>query len=100
MRSSGAVDKFCPLTGPNRTIIDFGGGRGKIEGEGNRRRRGINAEKIKSDCRDFFFFEIIHAPRERKEAGTMPPAARGAASPWFTGRAQKPADGEVSLNIF
>ena len=45
----------------------------------------------------FFFFEIIHAPRERKEAGTMPPAARGAASPWFTGRAQKPADGEVSL---
>ena len=45
----------------------------------------------------FFFFEIIHAPRERKEAGIMPPAARGAASPWFTGRAQKPADGEVSL---
>jgi hypothetical protein len=44
-----------------------------------------------------FFFEIIHALRERKEAGTMPPAARGAASPWFTGRAQKPADGEVSL---
>ena len=27
----------------------------------------------------------------------MPPAARGTASPWFTGRAQKPADGEVSL---
>ena len=38
-------------------------------------------------------FEIKHAPRERKEAGTMPTAARGAASPWFTGRAQKPADG-------
>jgi hypothetical protein len=42
-------------------------------------------------------FEIKHAPRERKEAGTMPTAARGVASPWFTGRAQKPADGEVSL---
>jgi len=27
----------------------------------------------------------------------MPPAARGTASPWFPGRAQKPADGEVSL---
>jgi hypothetical protein len=25
------------------------------------------------------------APRERKEAGTMPSADRGAASPWFTG---------------
>ena len=30
----------------------------------------------------------------------MPPAARGAASPWFTGRAQKPADGEVSLTTY
>jgi hypothetical protein len=40
----GAVDRFCHLTGPNWTIIDFGGGRGKNEGEGNRRRRGINAE--------------------------------------------------------
>ena len=26
MRSSGAVDRFCHLTGPNRTRIDFGGG--------------------------------------------------------------------------
>ncbi len=31
----------------------------------------------------FFFFN--RAPRERKEAGTMPSAVRGAASPWFTG---------------
>ena len=30
-----------------------------------------------------FFFN--RAPRERKEAGTMPFAVRGAASPWFTG---------------
>ena len=44
-----------------------------------------------------FFLGITHAPCERKEAGTKPPAARGAASPWFTGRAQKPAGGEVSL---
>jgi hypothetical protein len=48
----------------------------------------------------FFLFGITHAPHERKEEWTMPPAARGAASPWFTGRAQaqKPADGEVSIN--
>jgi len=61
---------------------------------------GINAKRQRSDCSSsvfFFFFEIIHAPRERKGAGIMPPAAGGAASPWFTGRAQKPADGEVSL---
>ena len=32
---------------------------------------------------NFFFFN--RAPRERKEAGTMPSAVRGAASPWFTG---------------
>ena len=32
-----------------------------------------------------FFFFFNRAPRERKEAGTMPSAVRGAASPWFTG---------------
>jgi hypothetical protein len=26
MRSSGAVDRLCHLTGPKRTRIDFGGG--------------------------------------------------------------------------
>ena len=26
MRSAGAVDRFCHLTGSNRTRIDFGGG--------------------------------------------------------------------------
>ena len=44
----------------------------------------------------FFFYESNLAPRERKEAGIMPSAVRGAASPWFTA-AQKPAGGEVSL---
>ena len=28
---------------------------------------------------------FYRAPRRRKEAGTMPSAVRGAASPWFTG---------------
>ena len=45
----------------------------------------------------FFLNESNLAPRERKEAGTMPPTARGTASSWFTGWAKKPADGEVSL---
>jgi hypothetical protein len=38
------------------------------------------------------------APRERKETWTMPSAAKGAASPWFKVRAQKPADGESETN--
>ena len=33
----------------------------------------------------FFFLKGNRAPRERKEAGIMPSAVRGAASPWFTG---------------
>jgi hypothetical protein len=33
----------------------------------------------------FFFYESNLAPRERKVAGIMPSAVRGAASPWFTG---------------
>jgi hypothetical protein len=32
-----------------------------------------------------FFVGSKFAPREKKEAGTMPSAVRGAASPWFTG---------------
>ncbi len=36
--------------------------------------------------RGFFFKRWYNrAPRERKEAGTMPSAAMGAASPWFDG---------------
>jgi hypothetical protein len=34
---------------------------------------------------DNFFFSCDRAPRERKEAGTMPSVVKGAASPWFTG---------------
>ncbi len=67
-------------------------------GEGDRRRRGIKAGRRRSDWMRIYFFRT-RTPRERKEAGTMPDAARGAASPWFTESAQKPADGEVSLNI-
>ena len=70
--------------------------------EKSKEKATVDAEAKRRETKErfvgiFFFFEIIHAPRERKEAGIMPPAARGAASPWFTGRAQKPADGEVSL---
>jgi len=35
------------------------------------------------------FFLYIRAPRERKEAGTMPSATKGAASPWFDGEGSK-----------
>ncbi len=39
------------------------------------------------------------ALHERKEAGTMPSAARGAASPWFLVRAKKPEVEEVSISL-
>jgi isopentenyldiphosphate isomerase len=42
------------------------------------------------------FFYLI--TRERKELWTMPSAAKGAASPWFEVRAQKPADGKSETN--
>ncbi len=32
-----------------------------------------------------YIYIYISAPGKRKEAGTMPPAVKGAASPWFTG---------------
>ncbi len=44
------------------------------------------------------FFLYDRALCKWKEAGTMPSAARGAASPWFLVRAQKPADGESEPN--
>ena len=37
------------------------------------------------------------ALRVMKETWTMPSATKGAASPWFEVRAQKPADGKVRL---
>jgi hypothetical protein len=37
----------------------------------------------------FFLSWCNRAPRERKEAGTMPSAAKGAASPWFDGEGSK-----------
>jgi hypothetical protein len=37
----------------------------------------------------FFLSLYNRAPRERKEAGTMPSAAKGAASPWFDGEGSK-----------
>ena len=73
-----------------------GGGGGREGGDGPNprkprematdKRRGINAERRKRDCCDVcVFFGITCAPSERKEAGTMSLAARGTASPWFTG---------------
>jgi hypothetical protein len=32
-----------------------------------------------------YFYIYIRALRERKEAGTMPSAVKGEASPWFSG---------------
>jgi hypothetical protein len=32
-----------------------------------------------------YIFRCDRAPHEREEAGTMPSAVKGAASPWFTG---------------
>jgi hypothetical protein len=46
----------------------------------------------------FLFFVYNHAPREKKEAGTMPSAAKGVASPWFLVKDQKPADDESEPN--
>ncbi len=47
-------------------------------------------ETLRRRKRGFFFlFWYNRAPRERKEAGTMPSAATGAASPWFDGEGSK-----------
>jgi hypothetical protein len=51
----------------------------------------------------FFFYESNLAPRERKEAGIMPSAVRGAASPWFTLRnllVEKYVHSEPIVRIF
>jgi hypothetical protein len=48
--------------------------------------------------RAIFVFGIIALRAKRKETWTMPSAAKGAASPWFEVRAQKPADGESETN--
>ncbi len=47
----------------------------------------------------FFLYKYMLCVR-RKEAGTMPSVTRGAASPWFTRRSQKPADGESEPNYW
>jgi hypothetical protein len=46
---------------------------------------GAEVEKPTKEGSVIIFFFFYRAPRERKEAGTMPSAVRGAASPWFTG---------------
>jgi hypothetical protein len=46
---------------------------------------GTEAKKAdKEEAANFFFFSK-RAPCGRKEAGIMPSAMMGAASPWFTG---------------
>ena len=67
-------------------------GRRRNEGEGeeDRRHRSMKCQMARNR-----FFKYTPALREREEAGTMPFMARGVASPWFTGRAQKPAGGGV-----
>ncbi len=65
--------------------------------EGNVTEGGNNGDPLIANEGEAFFL-YIWAPRERKEAGTIPSAATGAASPWFLVRAQKPADGESGPN--
>jgi len=64
----------------------FDGGKGEIDRE---RRRGMKADEEGR-------FKT-RAPGVRKEAWTMPSTAKGAASPWFEVRAQKPAMVKVRL---
>jgi hypothetical protein len=66
----------------------------RSKGGGKQRRRGgrQKGKKAKRQKKNMHTLCV-----RRKEAGTMPPVARGAASPWLIGRAQKPASGEVSL---
>jgi hypothetical protein len=58
---------------------------------------GTPAESRPKKKKQILFFNA-RAPRKGKEAGPMPPMAGGTASPWFTGRAQKPDDGENEPN--
>ncbi len=46
---------------------------------------GAEVEKPTKEGSVIYIYFFNRAPRERKEAGTMPSAVRGAASPWFTG---------------
>ena len=63
------------------------GGRALTDGGEERERPNGGAEAWNADERGkrIFFLKGNRAPRERKEAGIMPSAVRGAASPWFTG---------------
>jgi hypothetical protein len=80
---------------------------GEVHGKGNSMHRnwegdvtegGNDGDPLIADEGEAFFFVYNRAPRERKEARTMPFAATGAASPWFLVRAQKPADSESEPN--
>jgi hypothetical protein len=53
---------------------------------------------MKADKKEAGNFFCKCAPRKRKETWTMPSAVKGAASPWFKVRAQKPANGEKEAN--
>jgi hypothetical protein len=64
-----------------------GDGVGQGGGIGlERERQGGNTEAYNTgeEKADVFFW-CDHAPRGRKEAGTMLSAVKGVASPWFTG---------------
>ncbi len=67
-----------------------------LELDRGRTRRPTMLQHEKPDDEETINFNSC-APRERIQAGKMLSVARGAASPWFTGRAQKPVGGEVSL---
>ncbi len=56
---------------------------------------GAKAKKADKQEAAIFFFFSKRAPCGRKEAGIMPAAMMGAASPWFIGAGSDPAGGEV-----
>ncbi len=58
---------------PWERVTEAGGGRW-IQGEDN--------QNLSMKHEDTYFLNT-RAPHERKEAGTIPSAAKGAASPWF-----------------
>ncbi len=67
-----------------KMITEAGGGGAKPKERGRLTEDGAKALKPKKTKRAFFFVNI-RTPRKGKEAGIMPSATRGAASPWFTG---------------
>jgi hypothetical protein len=102
----GAWERHNPQNHGGGSGVEHRGVIGEVHGKGNSMHQnwegnvteGSNNGELFADAVEDFFFIYNCAPRKRKEAGTMPFAATGAASPLFLARAQKPADGESEPN--